>query len=311
MDTLSSASIDDLETGGRVEHYRLLERIGHGGQAVVWSAYDAVCRRVVACKFDEAAESGGPYLAAENEAFVQQARLLTTLTHPHILPVYDYGLKDRLRFVVMPYLPGGSLKRWLEAGRLPRQASLQVMAQACLALDYLHRRQIIHRDLKSTNILVDVGRNIYLSDFGLARMLSDSTRPLHTGRGTPPYAPPEQHMASALMPQSDIYSLGVLFYELLTGELPWHGEKILGLLQITEPAACLPDPRELNPEIPVGLVAFLRSLTAAQPVDRPASASETVHRLQAVLQGEAGWEIPALEYRGSEASRPVNPRRSR
>lgn len=294
MNPLDSPRIEDLKPGSQFRQYRLLERIGYGGQAVIWSAYDEPANRVVAIKFDQAAELNDTELEAQSRAFEHQARLLTTLVHPHILPCYDYGVIGRLHFTVMPYMAGGSLKDWLASSRLSMQESLQVIAQIASALDYLHQRQIVHRDLKPTNVLMDCHRNVYLADFGLARLLSESTQPLHTGRGTPPYAPPEQHTASKLMPQSDIYSLGILFYELLTDELPWRGEKILGLQQITNHGAILPDPCVVNPEVPIQLVAVLRSLTAANPAARPASAAAALRLLQLALRSAGRWEVPSI-----------------
>ena len=273
MNTPPSPRIEDLASGSLFRRYRLLERVGYGGQAVIWSAYDEAHSCVSAIRFDQAADFSAADLEIENQIFERQAQTVASLVHPHIVPISEYGVADRLRFTVTPYLAGGSLKDWLVDGPLSLSESLKVISQIASALDYVHRRQIVHRDLKSTNILSDCFRNVYLADFGLARVLSPSTQALHTGHGTPPYAPPEQHLSSKLTAQSDLYSLGILFYELLTGALPWHGEKSLGLLQINNPHNKLPDPRALNPEVPVELAAVLRSLTAAEAGDRPPSAA--------------------------------------
>ncbi len=276
MDDTSPYRLEDLQPGGQFKQYQLLERIGYGGQAVIWSAFDRDNTRVVAIKLSQLADLVEPDLTLEVQAFERQARIIAALDHPHILPLYDYGAVGRLRFMVMPYITAGSLKELLDTTSLTLRDNLDLVTQIASALDYIHKNKIVHRDLKPTNILVDYSRNIYLADFGLARVLTQTTQPLHTGRGTPPYAPPEQHTASKMTPQSDIYSLGILLYELLTKELPWRGEKSLGIQQLTDTAEALPDPRELNPNIPAKLVDVLRTITAADPDARPKSASATL-----------------------------------
>jgi tRNA A-37 threonylcarbamoyl transferase component Bud32 len=285
--------IEDLAAGAQIKNYRLLERIGYGGQAVIWSAYDERQNRVVAIRFDQAAEGDEADLHAAQQAFMRQAQLVASLAHPHILPIHDFGVMDRLQFIVMPYLAGGALSDWLAAGRPTVQECVQVISQIASALDYLHQRQIIHRDLKPTNILLDCYRNVYLADFGLARVLSPSTQVLHTGHGTPPYAPPEQHLSSKLTAQSDLYSLGILFYELLTGQLPWRGAKSLGLQQIGDPNDALPDPRILNPDVPRELLPVLWSLTAAAPAARPPSAAVARQLIEQALPKGIGAELPS------------------
>ena len=280
--------IEDLAAGTRIKSYRLLERIGYGGQAIIWSAYDEAQGTVVAIRFDQAAEGGESDLYAAHQAFMRQTQLVASLAHPNILPIHDFGVADRLQFIVMPYLAGGALSDWLAAGRLTVSQCAQVISQIASALDYLHQRQIIHRDLKPTNILLDCYRNVYLADFGLARVLSASTQVLHTGHGTPPYAPPEQHLSSKLTAQSDLYSLGILFYELLTGQLPWRGAKSLGLQQISDPNDSLPDPQILNPDVPRELVPVLWSLTATAPAARPPSAAAARQLIEGALPKTIG-----------------------
>ena len=301
MNTRRSPRIEDLAPGSEFKHYRLLERIGYGGQAIIWSAYDQAHNRVAAVRFDQAGDFAETDLQTENQAFEQQAQLIASLAHPNILPVYEYGVLDRLRFIVMPYLAGGSLRDWLLGGRLALTDSLKVIFPIASALDYLHGRQIVHRDLKPTNLLMDCRRNVYLADFGLARVLSQSTQALHTGHGTPPYAPPEQHLSAKLTPQSDLYSLGILFYELLAGELPWRGERSLGLQQINNPKDMLPDPRALNPDVPPALVALLRSLTAANPGARPPSAAAVLQLIKQALPPEVQAELSSEPMPGAPA----------
>lgn len=302
MSEANHIQIEDLQSGGQFKHYQLLERIGYGGQAVIWSAFDPENVRVVAVKLNQLGEIGDADLNTENQLFDRQARLIAALDHPHILPLYDYGVIGRLRYMVMPYIAAGSLKDLLDSTTVSLQDNLELIAQIASALDYIHQHKIVHRDLKPTNILVDYNRNTYLADFGLARLLSQTTQPLHTGHGTPPYAPPEQHMASRLTPQSDLFSLGILFYEMLTKEIPWQGEKSLGILQLNDDSEALADPRDINADVPAGMVNILRRLTAADPAMRPPSASEALRLIRETA--EAGGEGIAPPRDGAPRRKP-------
>src|SRR5574341_430563 len=287
--------LDELQPDALFKHYHLLEQIGLGGQGVVWSALDTAGDRLVAVKFNEAAEEEESERAAE---FEQQARLLASLSHPSILPLYDFGQSGKMRYLVSPYVAGGSLRDWLEAAPLSHADILRVTAEIVSALEYLHSRNVVHRDLKPSNIFLDFDRHAYLADFGLARVISATTVALHTGRGTLPYAPPEQHSLAELTPQSDIYSLGVMLYEMFTRHLPWHGEKTLGVQQLHTDDA-LPDPIDSTPDAPRELAAVLRTLTAANPAQRPRSAAEAYGLIRAVLSNgrasQAGAMSPALD----------------
>jgi hypothetical protein len=150
-------------------------------------------------------------------------------------------------------------------------------------LDYLHSQEIIHRDLKTSNILLDLSQKVYLADFGLARMVTTSTLAFHTGHGTPPYAPPEQIQLKAITPRSDIFSFGILLYEMFTGELPWSGKKQLGLEQ-THSNQEIPDPREFNEDFPQQLVDVLRRVTSADPQFRPKSAGVVMKVLYHIFE---------------------------
>lgn len=275
MFTTKTLGTDPFERGFQLGDYALLEQIGRGGEGVIWSAWDSRRQRVVAMKIIAAlADDVG--LASMD--FERQVHLLASLKHPHILPLYEFGSTDSHLFIVMRYNSVGSLANRLLGGAMDVKRVLQIAAQMIDALTYLHRKDIIHRDLKPNNILLDGQGRVYLSDFGLARHLTQATLPLHTGRGTGPYAPYEQHIQFNMSVQSDIFSMGVVLYELLTGQLPWEGANFLALLQ-KERGEELPDLRELRPELPFGLTEALRRMTAFRWQDRPATAVAALNLL--------------------------------
>lgn len=240
---------------------------------MVWSAFDQIQNRVVAIKVYKIDE----YYQAANDFVLDQH--LSGLTHPHVLPTYDFGVWRDIQYIVTPYIPGGSLEDRIRGKRtLSLWDALQFAAQIASALDYLHGEHIIHRDLKSSNILININRQLYLADFDLARVLNQTTLSMHTGRGTPAYSPPEQHTMAAITPQSDIYSFGIVLYEMFTMKLPWNNEKSLGVQQLSSNVD-IPDPRVLNSNLPYELVDVLRKMTAVHPEERPASAGEAMQML--------------------------------
>ena len=266
-------SLDTLTPGALFHQYKLLERIGIGGQGVVWSALAQDQNRIYAIKFNEVPDTGEA--EADNIRDEHQLEELVKLRHIHILPFHEYGFDGRLRFTINPYIPGGTLTEKIKASPLSSREILRIGTEIASALDYLHSQGIIHRDLKSSNILLDLSLKVYLADFGLARLVTTSTLAFHTGHGTPPYAPPEQVQLKAITPKSDIFSFGILLYEMFTGQLPWNGKKQLGMEQ-SHSKQEIPDPREFNEEWPELLVNVLRRVTSADPQVRPQSAGETM-----------------------------------
>jgi serine/threonine protein kinase len=266
----------DFVPGYQFLQYQLLEQIGYGGQGFVWSAVDRTNDRIVAIKFTRI---DGPDQKLESEAqFKHQAGQLMQLSHPNTLPLFDFGSSPPYRYLVSPFLSGGSLQERIFSGTLSIQNTLDFSARIASVLDYLHSKGIIHRDLKPSNILLDSRNHPYVADFGLARNIVDTTQAMHTGHGTPPYAPPEQHTLRALTLKSDIFEFGVMLFEMFTRQLPWEGKKSLGLQQLyTEDE--IPDPREINPGLPPGVWNVLRTMTSADPDMRYGSAMQAVSEL--------------------------------
>jgi serine/threonine protein kinase len=262
-----------LTPGSPFRQYTLLEQIGVGGQGVVWSALDTKKNRINAIKFNEVPETDEAQAEDVRDEF--QFHKLVTLHHAHVLPIQEFGFEGTMRFSVSPYIPGGTVSQKVKSAPLTSRDALRYSMEIASALDFLHSQGVIHRDLKASNVLLDLGDTTYLADFGLARIISTSTLAFHTGHGTPPYAPPEQNRLKEITPKSDIYSFGILLYEMFTGQLPWNGKKQLGMEQLHSDQE-IPDPCEINPDLPSRMVDVLRRVTAADPDMRPRSAGDVM-----------------------------------
>jgi serine/threonine protein kinase len=264
---------NNLQPGQMLGPYRIISKIGQGGMATVYKAYQPSMDRNVAIKVL-------PSQLAESREFTarfqQEAHIIARLEHPYILPVFDYGESDGISYFVMRYLEAGTLKTKMEAGPLSLKEIDRLFTQLADALGYAHSQGVVHRDLKPANALVDPQGNLFLTDFGIAKLLeSASPRLTQTDAimGTPAYISPEQAKAIKVDQRSDIYSLGIILYEMVTGRVPFMADTPLAVIlkQISDP---LPPPSIIKADIPEAIERVILKALAKEPDDRYATAAE-------------------------------------
>ncbi|GIU96784.1 MAG: serine/threonine protein kinase [Actinomycetota bacterium] len=262
--------------------YHIVERIAAGGMGEVFRARDAVLSREVAIKVLHRS-------LASDQAFVErfrrEARAAATLNHPNVVAVYDWGAVDGIYFMVMEYVHGRSVRELLNAtGRLAPAQAAEIVRQALLALEHAHARGIVHRDLKPENILVTPEGLVKLTDLGLARAFADG-RTTRAGvvSGTVQYLAPEQIRGEPADPRSDLYSLGILTFELLTGRLPFTGETPMAIAY-QHLSGRVPRPSSLVPEVGPELDGFVASATDRDRELRPESARVMRRDLESIAE---------------------------
>ena len=259
----------------QIPGYRLEKILGKGATATVYLAVQESLDRRVAIKLLSAHLGNDPIF---NKRFVKEGKTVARLAHPHIVTIYDTGSHQQQLYIAMEYLEGDSLKQRIKAVLTPEQAA-NYLCQIAQALGYAHRQHCIHRDIKPANILFRDAETAVLSDFGIAKNLEDKTQLTAVGWriGTPNYMSPEQAMAKPVDARSDLYSLGILFYEMLTGTRPYQGSDAFetARLHVKGPLPILPE--QLKRFQPV-----LNRLLAKDPLARFASAEELIQAVQTV-----------------------------
>jgi hypothetical protein len=303
---------DDL-IGKSLGRYHLLEELGEGGMAVVYKALDTSLERHVAVKlilpYQEQSEQ---FLAR----FTREARALAKLSHPNILKIFDFGDYEGRPYLVMEYIAGGTLKDWMVGKSVPWQKSAQLLACVARALEAAHQQGVIHRDVKPANILMANGRDPMLSDFGIAKLIEGSvlTSDLTgtgVGIGTPDYMAPEQGVGE-VDGRSDIYSLGVIFYQMVTSRLPYEADTPLAVIikKTTEP---LPRPTKYVPGLPAVVENVITKALAREPqyryqnmgefalaLEQLASKADTLETVQTSVQSTLPAVAPANQFTHSE-----------
>ncbi len=278
-----------------ISHYRILEKLGEGGMGVVYKAQDLKLDRIVALKFLPERLLSSPDEVAR---FEQEARAISALADPHIATIHDIDESDGQRFLVLEYLPGGTLKEKLKdlntrGGTLPLDDVVRYGLQIAEGLSHAHRRGIVHRDIKTDNIMLTEGGHLKITDFGLAKLKGgvDITRAGST-IGTASYMSPEQFQSQTVDQRSDIFSFGIVLFELLTGRLPFRGEHEASLAYSVvheDP----PAPHALRPDTPAALEQIILRCLEKEPGKRYQAAGDIADALRRVGEVKASAKSPA------------------
>ena len=267
-------------------HFELLEQAGRGGMGVVFKARQTDLERTVALKMILSSRLASP---EEVRRFQQEAKAAARLRHPNIVGIHQVGQINGQHYFTMDYIGGHSLAKLLEAGPLPPDQAAQCLLSVARAVHFLHDQGIVHRDLKPSNILLDERGQPFVTDFGLARVFSDDAARTETGAilGTPSYMAPEQARgdSAAISPRTDVYSLGAVLYEMLTGRPPFREENQLNtLMQVLEGEPTLPN--RLNRGVPAELQRICMFCLEKSPAGRYASAAALADDLERYLRRE-------------------------
>jgi len=275
---------EDLEIKPTVGRYEIMSELGQGAMGVVYKAIDPKINRPLAIKTIRFSDEFEEEKIKEiKERFLREAEIAGKLSHPTIVAIYDVGEDFDLTYMAMEFLEGENLQKYCRKGSLlVLRRALYVVSETALALDYAHRQGVIHRDIKPANIMLLKDGKVKVTDFGIAKAVSSSQTKSGIVLGTPNYMSPEQINGHEIDGRSDIFSLGVVFFELLTGQLPFHGKNLTNLFyQITQVKH--PSPRSLNPKIPKPCEQLLDKALAKNPEQRFESAAVFAKYLKALI----------------------------
>jgi serine/threonine protein kinase len=274
-------------TGSQLGKYKLLKRLGRGGMADVYKAVQPGLERPVAVKimYPHLAETPGFV-----DRFQREAQAIARLHHPHIVQVYDYSSEGDLHYMVMEFVEGQTLKARLDQAfargeQLPLAEVVGLFHAVLAAVDYAHNHNVVHRDLKPGNLIIEQGGRPVLSDFGIAKIVGASKNTT-TGQsvGTPAYMSPEQGQGESGDRRSDIYALGIMLYECLTGHVPYDGDTSVTIM-LKHINAPIPALRQARPDLSPALEAVVTRALAKSPGDRFHTAAEMWTALRAAVEG--------------------------
>jgi WD40 repeat protein/serine/threonine protein kinase len=285
-----------------IRGYELRELIGEGSFGAVYRAYQPLTRREVAIKIILPQYANQPDFIRR---FESEAQLVARLEHPHIVPLFDYWREPNRAYLVMRWLRGGSLRSSLAVGAWDAEAAKKLIDQITTALAVAHRKSVVHRDIKPANILLDEEGNAFLSDFGFAKDLSISADLADPDAKTssPAYISPEQIIGEAVTPLTDVYSLGVVLYEMLAGKHPFPDQSFesLRVKHLSEP---LPSILVTRPDLPVAVDEVIQKCTAKNPVDRFPDILSLCEAFRLAISAESLAKLPLVDVPPVE---PVNP----
>jgi hypothetical protein len=282
--------------------YRLLEPLGRGAMSAVWLAEDQELARRVAVK------TLAP--TADRARFEREARAAAALSHPNICALYDYGEAEGRPFMVLEYLPNGSLEERLRNGPLPDDETLRIALEIAAGLAHAHERGLVHRDLKPANVLFDAEERAKIADFGIARMGDDGTlTEAGTVLGTASYISPEQAAGRTAGPASDVYSFGVILFRMVTGTLPFVSANAMELVRMhrDDPP---PSVRDVRPDAPARLAAVVDAALRKDPAERPANGAAVLAELRG-SEATAATIVGAAAADETQVMRPVRQARRR
>ncbi len=264
------------------QRYKILEKIGSGGMANVYKGEDQVLNRFVAIKILHEQFSNDESFIAR---FKQEAQSAANLTHPNIVNIFDWGTEGNSYYIIMEYLKGQNLKDYItDAGHLTWQEACDIGAQVANALIFAHKKDVVHRDIKPHNIIITKDTDVKVTDFGIARAGASTMTQTGAILGTAHYISPEQSRGLSADYRSDIYSLGIVIYEMLAGQPPFVGDNPVGIAMkhIQEE---IPQINTINPSIPNSVVAILNKALAKNPDERYQNASELKDDLNMAMKG--------------------------
>jgi serine/threonine-protein kinase len=291
-------------TPTKIGRYEIRAELGRGGMATVYRAYDPSFDREVAIKVLPRELQHDPQF---HDRFKREIKTIASLEHPAIVPVYDVGEEDGVPYFVMRYMTGGSLTTWIEKGKFSLQDAARIIERLASALAYAHKNGIVHRDLKPDNILFDNIGDPFISDFGVAKFTGTSSNLTGSGIiGTPAYMSPEQAQGEAVDNRSDIYGLGVIIFQMLSGKQPYNATTPMGVAvkHITEP---VPEILKANPSLPAETDTIIKTAMAKNKDNRyPTATALSKAMNQAAFGNEKNSSsksgaAPAPSARGGKA----------